>query len=363
MSKPKNGTLTQQARTALAAQEAIVRASTDPGVVRRFLTTFEAPHANTPMEWQFRHNGITTLPPANKRDATLEILKHRGKVVADAPTYILSQEMLDIAVTAALTLSPADLAGLKEADLPSKRGFMYLPRVLRVVNPLGPAVLTDVQAVSWGFGPIFQDNGLWTRGFRFTTWTPIEGTDSNYQAMLAQYQGHWLPPLIFHGLGTIDPELFLRQDFAAQHASVARLRKGLHGLPPLEDLITATHSRGDAIKGLPLTFFQGLVFAFARLCEQDIAENTPLGEHIPAIGRKGGPEADVRLVSLRPKRPRPHGESDTVTWSHRWVVQMHKRRQWYPASKEHRVIFVGPYLKGPEGKPLKHARPSVGVLR
>jgi hypothetical protein len=67
--------------------------------------------------------------------------------------------------------------------------------------------------------------------------------------------------------------------------------------------------------------------------------------------------ADVRVVSLR--RQTPADQPDTivrVAWSHRWIVEMHKRNQWYRKQGVHKVIFVGPYIKGPEGFPLKIPR-------
>jgi hypothetical protein len=41
-----------------------------------------------------------------------------------------------------------------------------------------------------------------------------------------------------------------------------------------------------------------------------------------------------------------------VDWSHRWVVQMHKVRQWYPSQQQNKIILRGPYVKGPADKPL-----------
>ncbi|MGW0950004.1 hypothetical protein ACWD4O_46830 [Streptomyces sp. NPDC002623] len=38
-------------------------------------------------------------------------------------------------------------------------------------------------------------------------------------------------------------------------------------------------------------------------------------------------------------------------YHHRWPVRMHKVRQWYPSLQEHRVIWRGPYIKGPAGAP------------
>jgi hypothetical protein len=48
----------------------------------------------------------------------------------------------------------------------------------------------------------------------------------------------------------------------------------------------------------------------------------------------------------------PAPTTDDDRWHHRWVVRMHKVRQWYPSEQRHKVIYRGPYLKGPDDKPL-----------
>jgi hypothetical protein len=37
----------------------------------------------------------------------------------------------------------------------------------------------------------------------------------------------------------------------------------------------------------------------------------------------------------------------------RWIVSGHFRRQWYPSDGKHRLIFISPYIKGPEGFDIK----------
>lgn len=46
-------------------------------------------------------------------------------------------------------------------------------------------------------------------------------------------------------------------------------------------------------------------------------------------------------------------ESQEVNWQHRWLVGGHYRNQWYPSAESHQVIWIAPYLKGPEGAPMK----------
>jgi hypothetical protein len=128
--------------------------------------------------------------------------------------------------------------------------------------------------------------------------------------------------------------------------------------------VTADHVRGQVIPDPEASFVKRFLAAFWRLCEQEIATVTD-----PADPEVGGtmstpPEvADVRVVTLRrhtpadrPSTPRP------VAWSHRWIVEMHKGNQWYPKQGVHKVIFVGPYIKGPEGLPLKDSAVSVRAL-
>ncbi len=65
---------------------------------------------------------------------------------------------------------------------------------------------------------------------------------------------------------------------------------------------------------------------------------------------------DVHVVVLRSMRARPgsgDGERESPDWSCRWMVRGHYRNQWYRREQRHRLIWVAPYVKGPEDKPFK----------
>ena len=65
---------------------------------------------------------------------------------------------------------------------------------------------------------------------------------------------------------------------------------------------------------------------------------------------------DVRGVRLRERSvDNPSGDvlDRAVSWSHSWMVRGHNRAQWYPSIQAHKVIWIAPYLKGPEDAPLK----------
>lgn len=117
----------------------------------------------------------------------------------------------------------------------------------------------------------------------------------------------------------------------------------------------------DAIPpGEPVRF----LFAFLRLAEQRTTAETI--ERVPADPgtpkRAPRPEQDVRVTYLRRSAsPAPKGEKREVDWDHRWVVSMHKTRQWYPKEQKHKIIFRGPYVKGPADKPIR-TTPTVRAL-
>lgn len=70
------------------------------------------------------------------------------------------------------------------------------------------------------------------------------------------------------------------------------------------------------------------------------------------MGERAGVDPDVRIVQLRHAENQLNTTPGNREWKHRWVVRMHKVRQWYPSEQRHKIIYRGPYIKGPEDKPL-----------
>lgn len=54
-----------------------------------------------------------------------------------------------------------------------------------------------------------------------------------------------------------------------------------------------------------------------------------------------------------------HSDPKHVEWSCQWIVRGHWRQQFYPGTGERRPLFILPYVKGPEDKPLKAPAPTV----
>lgn len=66
------------------------------------------------------------------------------------------------------------------------------------------------------------------------------------------------------------------------------------------------------------------------------------------------PKKDRYVTVIRLRRPKAKHDDEPahVDWQHRWLVGGHWRNQWYPAVGEHRQIWIAPYVKGPDDKPL-----------
>lgn len=70
---------------------------------------------------------------------------------------------------------------------------------------------------------------------------------------------------------------------------------------------------------------------------------------------------NVQLIELRRHETvKPSGQRRAVEWSSRWLVGGHWRQQPYgPGRKQRRPVYIAPYIKGPDDKPLKSERVNV----
>jgi hypothetical protein len=68
-------------------------------------------------------------------------------------------------------------------------------------------------------------------------------------------------------------------------------------------------------------------------------------------------DRDPYVTVIRLRRPRHKTDDDhepaSVDWAHRWIVGGHWRNQFYASTDTHRQIWISPYVKGPDDKPLR----------
>ena len=70
--------------------------------------------------------------------------------------------------------------------------------------------------------------------------------------------------------------------------------------------------------------------------------------------RAGNQDTRVRIIKLRQKETfnKSFGNSNR-SYSCRWIVRGFFRRQWYPRTQEHKLIFVDSFVKGPKDAEFK----------
>jgi hypothetical protein len=65
-------------------------------------------------------------------------------------------------------------------------------------------------------------------------------------------------------------------------------------------------------------------------------------------------QEQIHVVKLRRRvdKAAAQAHAEAAGWKHQWWVSGHYRAQWYPSEKAHKVIWIAPYLKGPDGLPI-----------
>lgn len=80
--------------------------------------------------------------------------------------------------------------------------------------------------------------------------------------------------------------------------------------------------------------------------------------------KEGRAESTINVIRLRKTIARPHkGEHELVEWTCQWIVSGHWRDQWYPSIRRNQPIWIAPYIKGPEDKPLRNPGRLFAVVR
>lgn len=62
---------------------------------------------------------------------------------------------------------------------------------------------------------------------------------------------------------------------------------------------------------------------------------------------------DLRRVETTTSKNQDVEETYNRDYHWRWLVSGHIRNQWYPTTQSHKLIWIQPYIKGPEDRPLK----------
>lgn len=341
-------------------------------------------------------SGLSRPYPAGVAESAQALLNRRADDLDAATLYVVSPSMCDVVVAAAQTLTVDDLGLLDPDDLPSPTGLVLLPHPLIVRTTSGslgddrayvwhtPAQLHRPEpAVATGLGQVVRRAlGATVPGDRvpvmkmvdsvritsyMDTSGPVRPDSFRDMAAKAAAARTPLPPLLADSTRTFPfhpPVTDATRDAMTSLSAAARLQGdrwrelnaelGFDEGDNIRDSSGFTYHPGDEINDADDLFSFRFLYAFWRLCGQQIAQISQDAPTPSAQQRadRAGVSSDVRVVTTRPSRRSESSEPASTDWQHRWVVRMHKVRQWYPSEQRHKIIYRGPYVKGPADKPL-----------
>jgi hypothetical protein len=132
-----------------------------------------------------------------------------------------------------------------------------------------------------------------------------------------------------------------------------------------ENRVIGEYAAGSQVEDHDDTFMPRFLYAFWRLCEQRIAvtDQAEVNHSARVLAGRASVSPEVRIVRLRRAEQSSEGSHPGREWHHRWVVRMHKVRQWYPSEQQHKILYHGPYVKGPDDKPFLEGETVRGLIR
>lgn len=254
------------------------------------------------------------------------ILEHLSEAVEvsifNADPIYVDPDMMTIAESAMDSFAPEPL---QPTDLITPDGFMVLPRAIR---------FPDVR-----YKEVANRALLWY-SYTFKGHNAIDRT-----------QTIDVPGIIFMMFSHVDD----KDDYWDEAAYLA-LRKHRLGSNKLVLNHVEPWAFGTSHKVTDIRAIDKYVQVFWRLLVQTItvkSEARPSREYRKRAQKEKFPDKNITVVTLRRPKGESTGERNSVEWTHRWLVGGHWRNQWFPSLSQHRQIWISPYIKGPEDKPLE----------
>jgi hypothetical protein len=216
---------------------------------------------------------------------------------------------------------------LRESDLLVTTGFALLPEPVSITR-----LVSDDD-------PTAETGDLVAGQVRALVWGPVAGSGFDGRGEIG-----------IAGLGVISeqpPELGFG-DSRHPQAWIPVVRDGF--------AFGETYSRRDGTQRA----FQ----AFWALLRQFV----PIAERLPRARRRAAERAgrptEVKIMRLRRAQAERNAGAGSIDYSCQWVVAGHWRNQpCGPERSERRQVFIAPYVKGPEDKPLRDPSRVLELVR
>jgi hypothetical protein len=238
------------------------------------------------------------------------------------------------------------LEKLTRHDLVVPAGFAVLPRPFTMTDYKGKAV--KYRVIAWL--PISAresqqwDEGVEGQGVWLTLLSNVNDIDDYWSEQHKMSDGT-------SGATLRDLSLAAGQEWTLMHGSVLVFGEDLsQGV-----LVT---SAGDRVEGEQDRAKAAAVYAhvqcFWRLMSQLVMTPEPLPRQARRQRQRAQRIDTVKVLHLRRYRHKNDHEGPGVEYSHRFIVEGHWRNQPYGprANPEYKQIWISPYVKGPEDKPL-----------
>jgi len=295
--------------------------------------------------------GLDESRARNNAAVTIETLR---RVLPEAECFHVTADMTSLVSFAATQLDETDR--INRLMMPTRAGIARFEGGLPFQDVRGKQM-----RISWiVWGPIIAESR------RHDSGEPTEWT------MLWMFNDHREEPdQVALELARDEPEVEAlrnqlqgRWGFTGAQSITDQQRLGPAWQPAPEAKIETILAEG----GVPVEYsnLTRLIHAFWLLCNQTVTDIGPADVPRPFRKRAGRANIPPRVVVIRlrnRKTARAEGES-LVEWHHRWVVRGHPA--WRACGPNHPLaepypedptrfrvrVWIAPYTKGPEGRPL-----------
>jgi hypothetical protein len=291
----------------------------------------------------FQKERYPDMPPGLVRSVTAHTFMR-----AD-PVYV-SDDVMSLWEKAAETFK---LEKLTRTDLVVPSGFALFPRPFEIIDIHGKRVA--YRALGWL--PISQrdtydwDQGAEGQGVWLTLLSNVNDIDDYWEEEAGDaILGGEKIGVSMDGKTLREISLAMGEEWTIMHASVMMFDA---------DLSTGIidHSQGTPVppdKVDQATSMYSHIQCFWRLMSQLVMTPEPLPRQ---ARRQRAQRIDtVKVLKLRRYRHRMDHEGDGpgIEYTHRWVVEGHWRNQPYGPKDDpyYKQIWIAPYVKGPDDKPL-----------
>jgi len=267
-----------------------------------------------------------------------------GRLIDCDPVYV-SGDMCELVEAAMMSFEPEPLL---ETDILTTRGFMFYARPFVVPDRFDDPLA--VQGVSWT-RIWFTDSPAVRADMNraLTSTSTVAEADALIETMMDDQVS----------VGGLAMTIYAATMKTATNppASEAPRLLPMHLTPWYVGMTFAGNEVDAGGKPTGAEWWWRLVQTTWRLMQQRIAAKDLMrpdrASRRMAKSLRFRDDTDVVVVRLRHEQgDRTEPSGDDANYSHRFIVGGHWRNQWYPSIRGHRQIWISPYVKGPEDKPL-----------